>query len=59
MPYVAAENRYDTMIYRCAGRAGLLLPTLSLWLGITLADTTSTKPTAKLRAGRLTGAYPL
>jgi len=33
MTYLPAENRYDRMIYRRAGRSGLLLPaiTLGLW----------------------------
>jgi L-glyceraldehyde 3-phosphate reductase len=32
MPYVASQQRYDTMIYRRTGRSGLLLPALSLGL---------------------------
>jgi len=30
--YVAAENRYDDMVYRRCGRSGLLLPALSIGL---------------------------
>ena len=30
MPYLAAENRYDTMIYNRTGRSGLKLPAISL-----------------------------
>jgi L-glyceraldehyde 3-phosphate reductase len=30
MLYVASESRYDHMVYRRAGRSGLLLPALSL-----------------------------
>lgn len=30
MPYVANENRYETMQYRRTGRSGLLLPAISL-----------------------------
>ena len=32
MPYVAAEDRYDRMSYRRAGRSGLRLPAISLGL---------------------------
>lgn len=32
MNYTASENRYDTMVYRRAGRSGLLLPAISLGL---------------------------
>jgi len=32
MPYVAVEERYDTMLYRRCGRSGLKLPALSLGL---------------------------
>ena len=32
VPYVPAENRYDSMLYRRTGRSGLLLPTISLGL---------------------------
>jgi L-glyceraldehyde 3-phosphate reductase len=30
MPYIAAENRYDSMIYNRTGRSGLKLPAISL-----------------------------
>ena len=30
MPYLAAENRYDKMVYNRAGRSGLKLPAISL-----------------------------
>lgn len=30
MPYLAAENRYNTMLYNRAGRSGLKLPAISL-----------------------------
>ncbi|MCS0504178.1 L-glyceraldehyde 3-phosphate reductase [Ancylobacter mangrovi] len=32
MPYVPAENRYETMVYRRCGRSGLKLPAISLGL---------------------------
>ncbi|TIU84463.1 MAG: L-glyceraldehyde 3-phosphate reductase, partial [Mesorhizobium sp.] len=32
MPYVAAENRYEKMIYNRCGRSGLKLPAISLGL---------------------------
>jgi L-glyceraldehyde 3-phosphate reductase len=32
MPYVPAEDRYDTMLYRRSGRSGLKLPGISLGL---------------------------
>src|SRR3954449_9571150 len=32
MDYRPAEQRYDSMIYRCSGRSGLLLPAVSLGL---------------------------
>jgi L-glyceraldehyde 3-phosphate reductase len=32
MPYIAAENRYDSMRYRRTGRSGLQLPAISLGL---------------------------
>jgi L-glyceraldehyde 3-phosphate reductase len=32
MPYLAADNRYDTMTYRRSGRSGLSLPAVSLGL---------------------------
>jgi L-glyceraldehyde 3-phosphate reductase len=32
MPYLAADDRYDQMLYRRAGRSGLLLPAISLGL---------------------------
>ena len=32
MPYTAAEDRYDSMLYRRCGRSGLLLPVVSLGL---------------------------
>src|SRR4029450_11143655 len=33
MPWVAAEERYDSMPYRRCGRSGLKLPAVSLGLG--------------------------
>jgi len=38
MPYLAAENRYDTMQYRRTGRSGLLLPAVSLGLWQNFGD---------------------
>ena len=32
MPYVAAENRYETMPYRKCGNSGLKMPAISLGL---------------------------
>ncbi len=32
MPYQAAEQRYNQMVYRRTGRSGLLLPVVSLGL---------------------------
>ena len=32
MPYIAAENRYDRMIYRRCGKTGLMLPAVSIGL---------------------------
>ncbi|PZR99060.1 MAG: aldo/keto reductase, partial [Candidatus Nephthysia bennettiae] len=32
MTYVAAEDRYESMVYRRSGRSGLSLPALSLGL---------------------------
>src|SRR5690554_1828452 len=37
-PYVAAENRYDTMEYRRCGRSGLRLPAVSLGLWQNFGD---------------------
>ena len=30
MPYLAADNRYDKMVYNRVGRSGLKLPAISL-----------------------------
>ncbi|MCL3859508.1 aldo/keto reductase [Actinotalea sp. K2] len=38
-PYVAADDRYETMTYRRAGRSGLDLPALSLGLWHNFGDT--------------------
>ncbi|WP_422769545.1 L-glyceraldehyde 3-phosphate reductase [Plantactinospora sp. WMMC1484] len=38
MTYLAAENRYDTMTYRRAGRSGLRLPAISLGLWQNFGD---------------------
>ena len=32
MPYTAAENRYDRMVYRRCGKTGLMLPAISIGL---------------------------
>jgi L-glyceraldehyde 3-phosphate reductase len=32
VPFTAAAERYDSMVYRRAGRSGLLLPAVSLGL---------------------------
>ena len=37
-PYLAAEDRYDTMTYRRVGRSGLVLPALSLGLWHNFGD---------------------
>ena len=39
MTYVAAENRYDNMVYRRSGRSGLDLPAISLGLWHNFGDT--------------------
>jgi L-glyceraldehyde 3-phosphate reductase len=41
MSYVAAEERYDRMLYRFCGRSGLALPALSLGLWHNFGDATS------------------
>jgi L-glyceraldehyde 3-phosphate reductase len=40
MSYVAAEERYDRMVYRFCGRSGLALPALSLGLWHNFGDAT-------------------
>ena len=40
MTYIAAENRYNDMLYRRTGRSGLLLPALSLGLWHNFGDAT-------------------
>jgi L-glyceraldehyde 3-phosphate reductase len=41
MTYQAADNRYETMLYRHCGRSGLQLPLLSLGLWHNFGDTTA------------------
>ena len=43
MSYVAAEDRYDRMVYRFCGRSGLALPALSLGLWHNFGDPTPTE----------------
>lgn len=40
MPYIAAENRYEKMIYNRCGRSGLKLPAISLGLWHNFGDDT-------------------
>jgi len=47
MPYVAAEDRYDSMPYRRCGRSGLKLPAISLGLWNNFGDD---RPLANQRA---------
>ncbi len=47
MPYIAADDRYDTMPYRRTGRSGLLLPALSLGLWQNFGET---RPLETVRA---------
>src|SRR5712691_10582612 len=39
MSYIAAEERYDRMVYRFCGRSGLALPALALGLWHNFGDT--------------------
>jgi L-glyceraldehyde 3-phosphate reductase len=43
MPYLPAENRYETMTYRRCGRSGLKLPAISLGLWHNFGDDTPHK----------------
>ena len=58
MTYTAAENRYDSILYRLCGRSGLVLPALSLGLWHNFGDARPAIPSARCCAPRSTWASP-
>ena len=59
MPYVAAEDRYDSMPYRRCGRSGIKLPAISLGLWNRFGDDTPiAEPARRSSAARSISASP-